>query len=225
MTMQQTPRVKPTYGYYRQPDGVITLSPANDLDELKYIRMGWTALRQYGKFEVTSPYMAGHPLEGLFMAGGAHELTVAQIREQGLYMEPIKLPGCGKTLNKFHPHHDQHCFATTQTVVFPQIAGMDLSPYPCTFGCGRDLPTERARQQHESVAHAPEKGDERTGKSLAAALLEGLGGKAPEATMPPEADPSMMGAILRKMEDMQMELMKLKAAKTVRRRGPNKPKT
>ena len=88
MTMQQNPAVKPNYGYYRQPDGRVTLSPANDLDELKYSRMGWTALRQYGKFEATSPYVANHPLEGLFLAGGAKELSLEQITVQGFHVDP-----------------------------------------------------------------------------------------------------------------------------------------
>lgn len=216
MTMQTQPKIKPTYGYYRQPDGFITLSPATDLDELKYIRMGWTALRQYGKFEVTSPYIMSYPLEGLFMVGGAHELTVKQIKEQGLYLEPIKLPGCGKTLNQFHPHHEPACYTTTSVVVFPQIEGLDLTPFPCRFGCGRDLPTEEARQQHESVAHKPEKSDERTGVSLAEALVKGLSG------VNPVQDTSMMAAVMAKMEAMQAELAVLKAAP--KRRGPRRPK-
>lgn len=191
MTMQQTPAVKPNYGYYRQPDGRVTLSPANDLDELKYSRMGWTALRQYGKFEATSPYVANHPLEGLFLAGGAKELSLEQITVQGFHVDPPTVPGCGRTLNQFHPHHAPACFEQVQVVYFPQLEGVDLAVFPCSFGCGRTLPTEPALQQHERVAHAPEKSDERTGESLAAALakalISGFGGKVPAANPAEEA--------------------------------------
>ena len=87
MTMQQIQEaqaVKGTFGYYRQPDGWITASPCEGTDELQYRRSGWTPLLQYGTFEMSTPWSAAHPLEVLFMRGGAGALSVAQIVQQGL---------------------------------------------------------------------------------------------------------------------------------------------
>ena len=55
----------------------------------------------------------------------------------------------------------------------PQIDGLGLTPVPCQL-CERILPTEIARNQHESVAHAKEKGEVRMGEALADALVRGL---------------------------------------------------
>ena len=74
MTMDQVTAIKPTYGYYRQPNGWITVSPVTQLEEVAYIRDGWQSLPRYGRVEMTTEYMADHPLEPLFMAGGAKEL-------------------------------------------------------------------------------------------------------------------------------------------------------
>ncbi len=86
---------KPTYGYYRQPNGWITASPATNSDELRYRRGGWEPLTQYGYFEMSTPYMANNPLEPLFMRGGAHELPADQVLKQGLYLHPPVVPRCG----------------------------------------------------------------------------------------------------------------------------------
>jgi uncharacterized small protein (DUF1192 family) len=209
MTMQETPRAKPTFGYYRQPDGFITASPATSLDELKYRRGGWVPLPQYGTFEMATPYAASHPLEPLFMRGGAHELSERQIREQGLYIETPMVPACKMPLGQEHKRHTFYCTDNATPVVFPQLEHMtDLGPFPCLFECGRPpFPTVAARDQHATVMHAPEKSDQRTGESLAAALITGLGGANPVAVPPaPVADPPMMQAILQKMEAMQTEL-------------------
>ena len=48
-------KAKPTFGYYRQPDGFITASPATTSDELRYRRGGWEPLLQYGHFEMGTP--------------------------------------------------------------------------------------------------------------------------------------------------------------------------
>lgn len=194
MTMAQEERtqqgpIRPTYGYYRQTDGWITASPMTDLDELKYRRGGWEPLKQYGYFEMATDWAANHPLETLFMKGGAHELSVDQILKQGLYLDPPLVPTCRQSLSQEHKRHTYACMANAKPVQFPQLAGRtDLGPFPCTFGCGRDLPTIEARDQHASVMHAPEKSDERTGESLAAALVKGLSGQNPVA---PAAAPAV----------------------------------
>lgn len=232
MTMAGVPKVKPTYGYYRQPDGFITASPATDTDELQYRRDGWTPLRQYGYFEMATAYAANNPLEALFIRGGAHELSVRQIREQGLYIEPPLIPTCGTPLNQDHRRH-AGCFDAAKPVVFPQIAGLtDLGPFPCRMGCDRQLPTVEARNQHEGVAHKPEKSDERTGRSLADALIEGLGGRKLEPVEQTGSEASAetflgpaaayIARLKQEMQEIRGELAALKTVK--RRRGPNRAK-
>ena len=166
-----------TYGYYRQPNGWITVSPMSDMDELKYHKEGWTALTQYGRVEMSSEYAVDNPLEPLFQRGGAKELCVEQILQMGLYVKPILLPSCGTSLGQFHKRHSPPCWQNTTQVHFPQLDGMtDFGPFTCRF-CAAVKPTEAARNQHESVAHKEEKGDIRTGETLAEALIKGLGGR------------------------------------------------
>ena len=227
MTMRET-EAKPTWGYYRKPGGWVAASPATALDELTRRRRGWTPLPRYGVFEMGTPYSASHPLEVLFLRGGAGELCDDQVRS--LCTDWPKAPACGQALSPTHKHHDYTCINDARPVVFPQLEHItDIGPYECRFGCGRQLPTTEARDQHEGVVHKPEKSDERTGESLAAALLKGFGGKTATTEAPAAeaagVDATMLGAILEKMEAMQQELVALKAAKPVRRRGPNKPKT
>lgn len=173
---QGIPRIKATYGYYRQPNGWITLSPAADLDELKYIRRGWTPLRQYGRVEMTSPYAVDHPLEALFMAGGVRELPREQVIMQALHLNSLMIPGCNKPLSQFHKRHTAACMANAYELTFPQLGPGDMKSYQCRF-CDRDpFSTEKAQLQHEGVAHKEEKGDISTGNALAEALVKGLRG-------------------------------------------------
>lgn len=181
-----TKQAKPTYGYYRQPNGWITVSPATDLEELKYRREGWEALTRYGRIEMSTEYAADHPLEALFMFGGAHELSVEQIIESALHLNPPLVPRCRQPLNQFHKRHTAPCWQGAEAVSFPQLE----SPPPglnCRF-CDRVLPTEEARSQHESVMHQKEKAEIRSGEALATSLVQGLrtGGVLNE--VPPQAN-------------------------------------
>src|SRR3989304_5798911 len=101
MTMQDT-RIMPTYGYYRQPNGWITVSPATDLEELSYRKEGWEPLTQYGRVEMTTEYIADHPFEGLFQAGGAKELPLQQVIEMSFVMTPPLVPTCNMRVNQNH---------------------------------------------------------------------------------------------------------------------------
>ena len=168
----------PTYAYYRQPNGWITVSPCGDMDELKYRREGWEPLHQYGRFEMATEYAADHPLELLFIGGGAFELPYEQVIGQALHLNPPLIPSCSQTLGKSHRHHTGACWAGARAVRFPQLRG-DEQPFPCRFCDREDLPTEAARAQHEGVAHKEEKSDIRTGETLAASLIKGFGGQAP----------------------------------------------
>lgn len=213
------PRSQGTWGYYRQPDGFITVSPATNSDELRYRRSGWEPLSEYGTFEVTTPYMVAHPLEPLFMAGGEHELTLDQIRRQGLYMDPPVIPNCRTPLNQNHKRHTRACLRGAKPVVFPQLVGVeDLGPFPCEMGCpDRVFATLEARAQHTTVMHAPEKSDERTGESLAAALVKGLGGR-----LPVGAEPIPDGMVVRLVDEMR-ERMEAMAAELAALKGTPAP--
>lgn len=162
-----------TYGFYRQPNGWITVSPATDIEELKYRREGWEPLPQYGRVEMVSEYAVDHPLEWLFVQGGAKELPVDQVIEMALHLTPPLMPTCGRRLDQDHKRHLATCWEGAQPVSFPQLDGEYLS-FQCRF-CTRDpFSTEEAREQHEGVMHKEEKSDIRTGETLADSLTRGL---------------------------------------------------
>ena len=136
-------------------------------------------LPQYGKFDMGTGYAADHPLELLFINGGAKELCEEQIRQQGLYMSPPLIPLCKQPLTQYHRRHAPSCWAGATPVVFPQLAGMTgLGPFECRF-CGVAKATVEARDQHEGVMHKEEKSDIRTGETLADGLIKGLKPEAP----------------------------------------------
>lgn len=175
MTMLEQLPTNPTYAYYRQANGWITVSPATNTDELKYRRLGWTPLTQYGYIEMATAYAVNNPFEGLFMRGGEQEFSVDQIRREGFHLNPPIIPNCRTPLNQNHRRHTAGCLQNAKQVSFPQLAGRtDLEPTPCTV-CDRVFSTVEGRDQHTSVMHAPEKSDQRTGESLSAALIKGLG--------------------------------------------------
>lgn len=173
--------VKPTFGYYRQPDGWITVSPATELDELHYRRRGWEPLTRYGRFEMNSEYTADHPLETLFMLGGVHELSREQIIKSALHLNPPLIPNCRTPLNQRHPQHNVRCMAGARAVVFPQLNDEVLESFQCRFCERPPFSTVQARDQHESVMHKDERGEIRSGSVIADALIKGFGGQAPNA--------------------------------------------
>ena len=177
-------RIAPTFGYYRQPNGWITVSPTTRMEKMRYIEQGWQHLQQYGAFDM-SPYVANHPFEALLMFGGAHEMPVSQLLETGLYLNPPMVPTCREQLTQFHRAHQAGCWRGAQPAVFPQMAEVEeslLGPFACDF-CDRSLPTSAGREQHQSVAHKERMGDMQTGKSLGSSLAEALGNNSQEALL------------------------------------------
>ena len=172
---------RPTYGYYRQPNGWITVAAVTDLEELKYRREGWEPLPQYGRFQMAHEYAADHPLEALFMQGGAHELPIDQVIESGFHLNPPVVPSCRQLLTQNHARHDAACMRGARPVDFPQLEGWDGESFQCRFCDRPPFPTEKARGQHEGVMHKDEKSDIRTGQTLADALIQGFGGRVPQA--------------------------------------------
>ncbi len=171
-------RIKPTFGYYRQRNGWITISPITQLERVNYIARGWTHLAKYGAFDM-SPYVANHPFEALFMFGGVEEMPAQQVLETGLYIDPPMIPRCMQHMTQYHRGHTAACWRGAEPVHFPQLATLDpklVGPFACEF-CQRKLPTESARKQHQSVAHAEEIGNLRTGQSMGKSLAEVLNAK------------------------------------------------
>lgn len=175
---QMGQRIHPTFGYYRQPDGWITVQTITAMERMKRQEKGWTHLGQYGAFDM-GPYMANHPFEALFMFGGVAEMPADQVIATGLYLDPPLVPACKQHLTQFHRQHNQACWAGAKRVEFPQLDGVDpaqVGPFPCAF-CPRKMATIQAREQHQLVAHKAELESLRTGESMGKSLAEILNRK------------------------------------------------
>ena len=182
-----------TYGYYRQPDGWITVSPATAMEELRYRREKWEPLTQYGRVEMGTRYMAEHPLEYLFMQGGARELGRDQIIKMALHLNPPLIPTCRRPLSQHHKAHNAQCWAGAERVTFPQLGDDIPEGVPCRF-CGRDpFPTDEARAQHETVMHKDEKNIIRSGEVMADSMITGLKGAQPVPQQNTAAMPYLCG--------------------------------
>ena len=163
-----------SHGFYRQPNGWITVSPAADFDQLHYINRGWTFLRDYGRCEIRDEYTADHPFENMFFHGGAKEFNRTQIIESGWNLNPPLIPGCRTALSQNHPRHNRRCMDGAVPVVWPQLNDGDYEEFPCRF-CERDpFALAKAREQHETTMHKEEKSDIRQGQTTADALIAGL---------------------------------------------------
>lgn len=183
---------KPNFGYYKQPNGYITVSQISPMERLRYLEEGWTWMREYGSFDMTSEYTASNPFELLFMNGGAGEMPVEQIMELGFNIHPPMIPRCRQGISQYHKGHRRNCFPRVP-VTFPQI--MTKESFPCRFSsCNRSqpenaFPSEAGRNQHESVMHKEETGNIRTGEALGDNIVKGLaalfGGQKPQ--MAPQA--------------------------------------
>lgn len=206
-----TGSIRPNYGYYRQPNGWIKPAVMTPMEELKYRREGWEPLPRYGRFDMGTGYAADHPLELLFMLGGAAELCEDQIRQQGLYMNPPLVPTCRQALTQQHRKHSPACWVGAKPVHFPQVANMkDLGPFLCRF-CDRKSATIEGRDQHEGVMHQEEKGNIQMGETLAASLTEGMG--KPGATAEVKAIVDVLTELTKKLTDSQREVPAKKVAK------------
>src|SRR3990167_1993434 len=94
---------RPTYSYYRQPNGWITASPATELEELKYRREGGTPLPPYGRFQFNTKYIADHPLGAVLMVGGPPRVALRADHRDGLAPEPASPPFLPKAADTVSP--------------------------------------------------------------------------------------------------------------------------
>lgn len=170
-------KLQPTFGYYRQPNGDITISPVTRMEKLKYEERGWEHLARYGAFDMT-PYVANHKFEGLLMMGGVHELSTRQLIETGMYFNPPRVPTCKQHITQYHRAHTSQCWVGAKLAVFPQmkeVPSEQLGPFTCEF-CDRRIPTAQGLAQHQSVAHRDEQARLQTGRSMGQSLAAVLSG-------------------------------------------------
>jgi hypothetical protein len=169
--------------YCRMPSGEVVACDSSDSELMKKIKRGWVALNDYGQFGSSAYYM-DHPYEPLFQAGGAREMSVAQVIELGYHLRPPIVPTCERHVgdSKDHLMHSgapgassakaQGCWRGAQPVHFPQLDGVSLPERPdeCEY-CGRDdFATVRSIKQHQDVMH----NDRRQQQQLGEAIVSGL---------------------------------------------------
>ena len=178
-------RIRPTYGYYRAKNRWIMAAPFTPTDELTYRRLGWEPLSAYGRFDINTQYATEHALEWLFQQGGAKELPLEQIIEEGLYYNLPVVPGCGQPITERH-NHMPDCFINQRQITFPQLAEVEVpGPFGCRF-CGVLKNTEKARGQHERVAHKPDRNNIQLGETIAASMASAMRPASNTATKEPD---------------------------------------
>lgn len=136
------------YIYYRQPNGWITMGSGQKMDASNYQEGGWVPLPKYKTF-VLDHVSINHPLDHLFRNGGAKELPLDQLIEEGWAYRDYYVDGV--------------------KVEYPQLAGVTLPPLEVCHHCGR-TGTHAQIRNHEEVQHqkdmAPQKMAEALGKAM-----------------------------------------------------------
>ena len=170
--------------YCRFPNGEVVACDASPMELMKKINRGIAVLNDYGQYGSSAYYM-DHPFEPLFQAGGAREMSVAQLVDLGYHLRPPLVPTCERHVGdgKDHLAHSgapgagspkaQGCWRGARPVHFPQLDGMAFErPDECQF-CGRDdFATERALKQHQDVMHDDRRKQERLGEAIVAGLQQ-----------------------------------------------------
>ena len=197
--------------YYRAKNGEITIGRIglDQSEKIKRIREGWTPLDAYGSFKI-QPYHVDHPFEVLFQRGGAKEMTLKQIVDQGFYFRPPLVPRCGVTQgerghlgNRKSTKHTPTCVAGAEPVHFPQLEGQTIEgPFACKWcaddtGEPRLFALARGLRQHESIVHSDEIGSDRLG----AQLIQGLGQRL--AVGPTAVELDLKGELLKAQEELE----------------------
>ena len=168
--------------YCRMPGGEVIACDASDMELMKKIKRGWQVLSDYGQFGSSAYYM-DHPYEPLFQAGGAHELSIAQVTSMGYHLHPPLVPTCERHVGQQKEHlvhagrpgaataKAAGCWRGARPAQFPQLAGLEFEvPDACEF-CGRDdFGTVTALKQHQDVMH----NDRRQQQQLGEAIVSGL---------------------------------------------------
>lgn len=172
------------YCYYRQPNGWITVSEIGKNNSMlhRYSDEGWQPLlREYGAFDFPKEYYTHHPFEVLFLRGGAHEMSIAQIKALGYDRTPPLLPRCNLALGAEHsqptkrPLHFDRCWMGASRVVFPQLTETTPTVIPeCEFCERADFATVRGREQHMRVLHIEELREIAAAREMAKGMREAV---------------------------------------------------
>ncbi|MGH8359324.1 MAG: hypothetical protein ACRESF_17710 [Pseudomonas sp.] len=200
--------------FYLSPKGneiVVGRIGYEGAEKIKRVREGYKPLDAYGAFKV-QPYHQDHPFEVLFVRGGAKDMPLQQVIDQGFYFRPPLIPRCGATFGETgHPpnrktlRHTERCWQGATTVVFPQLTGSTVEeregPYACKWcadetGEPKLFARQRGLRQHESVVHLDEIGSDRLG----AQLIKGLGGG---QAGPSNTEADLKGELLKMQEQME----------------------
>ncbi len=175
-----------THIFYRLPNGDIQggIIGKGGLARLTFMQQGWEPLDAYGAFHQDYVYYSHNPYEVLLQRGGAHEMSIKQLREMGYDHSPPKVPTCGVGMNE-QGHgrartvqHTRSCWRGARPAHFPQLDGLEIAPPAYCDFCDDALryPTAKARDQHVRVMHKDELQAARQGKEVAAALAVALRG-------------------------------------------------
>jgi hypothetical protein len=168
------------YGYWRRADGWITAAQMNYSAVQSQERKGMVSLPQYGKFALNPPLRKNsqgviipqwiprlRPYDRILELGGAHEFPADQVIAHNWHRE------CLIEVYDYRP--DGTWVRRRRRIQFPQLAGRDLTTYPCST-CGRSFNTPGEMKTHRSVAH-PEEGTlelvAETNKKLTEAIVSG----------------------------------------------------
>jgi hypothetical protein len=204
--------------YYRHPDGSVVLGPAWLIEAAKLIENGFTPLRAYGTFWLTTnknepggPWRPSLPSPGnkfrrLFRMGGAKEFPAWQVVDGGWHVNP-PFPG----------------------VTFPQLEGVEILNAECP-SCHRQFYSVAGRQpsaqeklgKHEQIAHREAARNTQLSRAIAGAISDRA-----EATETPLGE--ALAAILQQnqllaqqMQQQQAILVELLQERTGRSKGlPN----
>ena len=211
-----------THMYYRAPGGYVFSDTSDTMSRYRAFGMGRMPLNEYGLFSLY-PYTVNNPLETLFMRGGAHELTVDQIVENGFHIDPPLIPSCGMVIGEPDPGNTGHaggarphvlhraaCWDHAVPVEFPQLVGADLSAagrtredVTCTW-CGEEFATIKARDQHVGVMH-----EDKVQMSMLAQTMASAAAGQSTAIIElliktlAESDPDKLAAILNPIQPVQ----------------------
>lgn len=160
-------------GYWRKPDGWVTLSQYGDNGTEKKLDREFVRLGKYGTYSSSAIARDKDPLLPLVLKGGLCELPAEQVKNLGWHRAP------DRTAKRSHREVHAMVQAVMQrqgcsheeavVAVMPQLAGVDLKDWECVPCKGRWFPTQGAFENHTTVMHREALQSESIGKAVAAA--------------------------------------------------------
>lgn len=168
-------RVRPLKGgymmYYVQPNGHVAPASAQKMDMSNFIDRGWRPLKRYGSY-VADHVNINRPLDHLFRKGGAKELPISQLLDEG-----FAYPLWGATGDQpyafqvlaLNPETGKTEVVGEEVAEFPQLVGVTLPPLENCHHCGR-RGTHDQIEAHEEVQHQKDLAPVKMAQALGQAL-------------------------------------------------------